>query len=91
VEQLNSPTTLDVIIASPRDQRTFDYLVETCGLGRVEHARSQLLGRTKPYVSNIAKILGVAIPDDVLISTREDGRKQLAEIKKLLSYAVKSI
>lgn len=84
---MDAPNTVktDVILANDRDRRVYDYLIATCGEKRVANARQQLPGRTRPYVSNIAKMLGVTIPDAVVITTREDGRRQLAEIKKLLS------
>ena len=75
---------LDVIISSPRDQRTLDYLVEVCGITRVKRARVDLPGNTRPYVSNLAKTLGVTIPEEVVITSREDGRRHLANLKSLL-------
>lgn len=77
--------TLDVLLENDRDRRTFDYLVRTCGLSRVQKARQSLPGRTRPYVSNLAKALGVTIPDAVVITPRENGRRELAAIKQLLA------
>ena len=77
--------SLDVILANERDRRAFAYLVETCGMHRVTRARQDLPGRTRPYVSNIAKVLGVTIPDAVIITPREEGRRQLSEVKKFLA------
>ncbi|MEX3939958.1 hypothetical protein AB4Y44_10480 [Paraburkholderia sp. BR10937] len=76
---------LDILLENSRDYRTLDYLVSTCGLSRVQRARASLPGRTRPYVSNIAKALGVKIPDAVVITPREDGRRELAAIKQLLA------
>ncbi|MFL9898969.1 hypothetical protein PQR71_12530 [Paraburkholderia fungorum] len=76
---------LDVLLQNDRDHRTLDYLIRTCGLSRVQKARQSLPGRTRPYVSNIAKILGVTIPDEVVITPRESGRRELAAIKQLLA------
>jgi phosphate starvation-inducible protein PhoH len=78
-------TITDVILANDRDRRVYDYLIATCGETRVTNACRQLPGRTRPYVSNIAKMLGVTIPDAVVITPRAEGQRQLAEIKKLLS------
>lgn len=74
----------DVILENDRDRRTFAYLIKTCGYNRVAQARLSLRGRTRPYVSNIAKVLGVAIPEAVVITPREEGRNQLAQIKQML-------
>ncbi|MFL9914696.1 hypothetical protein PQR75_04630 [Paraburkholderia fungorum] len=76
---------LDVLLQNDRDRRTLDYLIRTCGLSRVQRARQSLPGRTRPYVSNIAKALGVTIPDKIVITPREDGRRELAAIKQLLA------
>ncbi|MFP3740166.1 hypothetical protein SB860_35615, partial [Burkholderia sp. SIMBA_019] len=56
----------EVILANDRDRRVYAYLIATCGGIRVANARQQLPGRTRPYVSNIAKMLGVTIPDAVV-------------------------
>ncbi|VBS33550.1 Uncharacterised protein [Burkholderia pseudomallei] len=71
---------LDVIVSSPRDQRALDYLVQECGLERVRRARNELPGRTRPYVSNLARYLGATIPDDVVATPREEARRKLAEL-----------
>lgn len=81
---VTAPIDADVIIECDRDSRTFDYLIQTCGITRVTNARNQLPGRTRPYVSNLAKILGVKIPDAVVITPREEARRHLAEIKKIV-------
>ncbi|WP_063786956.1 hypothetical protein [Paraburkholderia caribensis] len=80
-----TPDSLDVILANERDRRTFAYLVVTCGLQRVIKARQALPGRTRPYVSNIAKILGVTIPEAVVITPRAEGLRHLSEIKEFLA------
>ena len=76
---------VEVILSTDRDRRTYDYLVSVCGSARVSKAIEQLPGRTRPYVSNIAKILGVTIPENVVLTPREVGREHLARLKSLLS------
>ncbi|MDR8397139.1 MULTISPECIES: hypothetical protein [Paraburkholderia] len=83
-----TPDSLDIILANERDRRTFAYLVDTCGLQRVIKARQALPGRTRPYVSNIAKSLGVTIPEGVVITPREEGRRHLSEIKDFLAARI---
>lgn len=75
---------IDVIIESDRDRRTLDYLVQTCGIDRVRRARYELPGRTRSYVSNLAKALGITVPEDIIITSREDGRRHLDDLKALL-------
>jgi hypothetical protein len=73
-----------VIVDSPRDERALAFLISTKGESAVQKAVEQLCGNRRPYVSNIAKILDIAIPDDVLITPREEGRARLSEIKNIL-------
>ncbi|ASV96826.1 cryptic plasmid protein A [Paraburkholderia aromaticivorans] len=79
------PDSLDVIVANERDRRSLAYLVDTCRLQRVAKARQALPGRTRPYVSNIARMLGVTLPEAVVITPRAEGRRHLSEIKKFLT------
>lgn len=73
-----------VIVNTPRDRRAFEYLVARCGMKAVEEACLKLSGRRKAYVSNVAKVLEVAIPDDVVITPREEARKHISDIKEIL-------
>ncbi len=75
----------DIIIENERDRRALLYLMQVCGSARVAHARALLPGRSRPYVSNIAKMLGVTIPESVQITPREEGRRKLAELKEYLA------
>ncbi|MDR5765829.1 MULTISPECIES: hypothetical protein [unclassified Caballeronia] len=77
--------SLDVIVESSRDQRTLDYLISVCGLKRVKRARQQIPGQTRPYVSNLAKILGVTIPIEVLATPRQEAQRQISELKDKLA------
>lgn len=77
--------TLGIILANDRDRRTFSYLVETCGFERVVKARSALPGRTRPYVSNVARALGVAVPETVVVTPREEACRHLDAIKDFLA------
>ena len=74
-----------VIVNTPRDRRALEYLVTTCGMEAVEQACLRLSGRRKAYVSNVAKVLRIAIPDDIVITPREEARKHISDLKKLLA------
>lgn len=76
---------MDVILESPRDQRTLDYLVECCGVERVRRARANLPGETRPYVSNLAKTLGVKVPESVVLTPHPEGQVKIAEIARDLA------
>lgn len=75
---------MDVIVESERDRRTLDWLISQVGVNAVEEACSQLVGERKPYVSNIAKVLGLAPPESVGRPSREEARARLAAIKETL-------
>ncbi|MFM0121099.1 cryptic plasmid protein A [Paraburkholderia sp. RL18-101-BIB-B] len=73
-----------IIVNSARDRRTLEYLVEKCGIEAVEQACAQVAGQRRLYVSNIAKVLGVEIPDEVVITPRAEALVHLERLKKLL-------
>lgn len=74
-----------VIVNTSRDLRAFEYLVARCGIQAVEQACLKLSGRRKAYVSNLAKVLGVEIPDDIVVTPREEARRHLSDLKRLLA------
>ncbi len=74
-----------VLVASARDQRVLDWLVSQVGREAVEGACTRLAGRRRPYVSNIAKELGVIPPDNLTLTPRAIARQRLAECKAALS------
>jgi hypothetical protein len=82
--EVSAPDVAGIIIESECDRRIYNYLVQTCGEARVATARNQLPGRTRPYVSNLAKMLGVTIPNAVVTTPKEEARRHLAEIKKII-------
>jgi hypothetical protein len=73
-----------VIVNTARDRRVLEYLLAECGSEAVERACASLAGQRKTYVSNVAKVLGVTIPDAVVITPRDEAREQLAHLKAIL-------
>lgn len=73
------------ILNSERDRRTYEWLVTQVGQEAVNAAMVRLLGRRKPYVSNIAKILGLTPPESVRRTSSEEARARLSEIKAMLA------
>jgi hypothetical protein len=73
-----------VIVNSERDRRTLDYLIATCGRGAVEQACANLAGQRKTYVSNIARLLGIKVPEDVVITPRDEAKEHLSRLKAML-------
>jgi hypothetical protein len=75
---------MDVIVESDRDRRTLEWLVSEVGVDAVEQVCSQLAGERKPYVSNVAKALGLEPPECVRFPTQEEARARLANLKEIL-------
>lgn len=75
---------MDVIVMSERDKRTLDWLIDQVGADAVERACAALSGERKPYVSNIAKVLGLHPPDSLMQSSRTTARAHLASLKDVL-------
>lgn len=87
--EVKRESILRVVVESERDSRTLAYLFATCGEQAVEQACGQLPGSRRPYVSNLARVLRVSIPDSVVKTPRAEGIEQLAAIKQLLERAAK--
>lgn len=75
---------MDVIVDSERDRRTLEWLIAQVGEGAVEDACTRLAGQRKPYVSNVAKVLGLTPPEALKASAPAEARQQLAVIKTML-------
>lgn len=84
-----------VLILSDRDRKEFDYILEVRGADWVHHAVKNLIGNRKPYVSNLAKIMKLDIPQDLPDKTKvipiEEGLAKLPEyLKKRLKNKEKN-
>ncbi len=76
-----------VIIANDKDRLAYFYIVKCRGEQSIPYAISQLAGNRKPYISNIAKILQIDIPDNLSdpekILPIEEGLKMFEGIIRL--------
>jgi len=79
--------SLGVIVANKRDQRTLAWLRERVGDAAILAAAGQLVGSRKPYLSSIAKVLGVALPAQLESADRETALKHLADARKAIGKA----
>ena len=78
----------DPIIQSERDQLSWNYL---CRVAGEERCRAEIEALTrKPYVSNVAKSLGLKIPAEVYVPKPESppknpeiARQEIAKMKAL--------
>lgn len=75
---------MDVIVESERDRRTLEWLIERAGREAVAQTCARLAGRRKPYVSNVAKALGLKPPPSLEGPTREEALARLAELRRML-------
>ncbi|WP_145964416.1 cryptic plasmid protein A [Chromobacterium phragmitis] len=73
-----------VLVLNERDARSLEWLAGQVGESAVEAAVSSLSGRRQPYVSNIAKVLGLELPDSLVRTPSVEARRQLARIKVML-------
>lgn len=75
---------MEVVVNSERDRRTLEWLIAQAGEKAVEEACLELAGQRKPYVSNLAKVLGLNPPEGLLATPRSEAKSRLEAIKKLL-------
>jgi len=78
-----------VLVTSERDQRVLDWLVSQVGSDAVEAACSLVPGRRRPYVSNVAKALGLTPPSDFALAPPDVARQHLSEFRALLRRKVR--
>jgi hypothetical protein len=79
-------------ITNDRAKREWLYIVERVGEAHATAAIGRLAGRRRPYPFNIAKVLGIRLPDaadlpllpEALASRTRAAAKAMAEIKKTL-------
>lgn len=75
---------MDVVLESERDRRALGWLIDQVGSSAVEHACTQLAGDRKAYVSNIAKTLGLTLPDNISATPKDEALVHLTSIKNIL-------
>ena len=76
---------MNIILQSERDHRALAWLVEQVGEAALENACDSLAGQRKPYPSNLAKILGLALPERLTRPSRPQVQANLAAARKLLA------
>lgn len=75
---------VDILVETPRDSRALCYLLSEFGDAAVCAARQRLEGGRRPYVSNIAKVMGVTIPDIVKTTDSPVAEDELAKMSSIL-------
>ena len=74
-----------LIIDNDRDKRAAEWLIKTVGEEAVINAIGKLSGNRKPYISNVAKVLGVEIPKEVILTPQTEAKKHLSNMLKMLN------
>ena len=73
-----------MIIENERDERTAAWLIETYGAEAVAEAETRIAGERRPDPSNIAKVLGVSLPESLKRTENAAARQKLAELRRML-------
>lgn len=80
----HADATTGVLLSSPRDRRTLDWLILQAGEEAVARACGQLRGARLPLPSNVAKALGLKPPDSLMQPSLEEVKANVAAIKSRL-------
>ena len=75
---------MEVIVESKRDQRTLDWLIAQVGQQAVQRACAGLGGR-RPYVSNVARALGLTPPESLRRTPKDEALVHIARIRQRLA------
>ena len=73
-----------MIVQNERDERTAAWLIEQVGAEALAEAETRLQGARKPYPSNLAKVLGLTLPDSLKRTENAAARQKLAELRRML-------
>ena len=73
-----------MIVQNERDERTAAWLIEQVGAEALAEAETRLQGARKPYPSNLAKVLGLPLPDSLKRTENAAARHKLAELKNII-------
>jgi hypothetical protein len=71
-----------ILKLNDRDGRALAWLIDQVGAEAVTSACEQLAGRRRPYVSNLAKILGLRIPESVVVTPDEAALERIHELRR---------
>ena len=73
-----------MIVQNERDERTAAWLIEQVGAEALAEAETRLQGARNPYPSNLAKELGLTLPDSLKRTENAAARQKLAELKNII-------
>lgn len=71
-----------------RDERAIAWLIDQAGFDAVQQACGEIAGNRKLYPTNIAKALGLLIPQTIITAPASVARERIRELLTLLSSPV---
>lgn len=74
-----------IVLENDRDRRTLDWLVGQVGESAIAEALTRLAGNRRPYLSNVAKVLGIALPANLERTPSAEARERLASVRAMLA------
>lgn len=74
-----------VLVLNARDERAISWLIEQVGFESVQQACRKLAGSRKPYPTNLARVLGLSIPQSVIETPVSIARERIRELRALLA------
>ena len=79
---LEIPFPEGVLVLNARDKRAIAWMIEQVGFVAVQEACGRLAGRRRLYPTNLAKVLGLTIPDSVVITPASAALEQIRELRR---------
>lgn len=70
-----------VLVLNERDERAVAWLIDQAGFHAVEDACTHLAGKRRAYPSNIAKALGIPLPESVILTPTESACAKIAALR----------
>lgn len=77
-----------MIIENEKDERAAAWLIEKFGAEEVKNAETRLKGSRRAYPSNLAKVLGVTLPDTLNLTKNAAARQKLALMIQMLEKKI---
>lgn len=77
----------DVIVLNARDERAIAWLIAQVGFDAVQQACGRIAGRRKLYPSNVAKTLGLAIPETLSLTPPDTALARIGELRARFGLA----
>lgn len=74
-----------VLVLNAQDERAVAWLIDQVGFEAVQQACGKIAGSRKLYPSNLAKILGLTIPQSVVVTPSSIARDRISDLLTFLS------